>query len=108
MVRTELLLIEFEFARCLSPVDMLRAGSGLVVSRVKSARAREAHNDEDNGDLGAQSGACTRASVKLQDVRGIQLTAESKSALNSNALTAPRRLEEGTLWPRPGLYRDQS
>lgn len=54
VVRTELLLIEFEFARCLSPVDMLRAGSGLVVSRVKSARAREAHNDEDNGDLGAQ------------------------------------------------------
>jgi hypothetical protein len=40
--------------------------------------------------------------MKLQDVRGSQLTAESKSALISNALTAPRRLEEDTLWPRPG------
>lgn len=39
--------------------------------------------------------------MKLQDVRGIQLTAESKSALNSNALTAPRRLEEGTFGPAP-------
>jgi hypothetical protein len=44
--------------------------------------------------------------MKLRDVRGIQLTAESKSALNSNTLTAPRRLEDGTLWPRPGLYKD--
>jgi hypothetical protein len=46
--------------------------------------------------------------MKLQDVRGIQLTAESKSALNSTALTAPRRLEEGTLWPRLGFYKDYS
>jgi hypothetical protein len=55
-----------------------------------------------------QSGASTKPSMKLQDVGGIQLTAKSKSALNSSALTAPRRLEDGTLWPRPGLYRDQS
>jgi hypothetical protein len=50
--RTELLFMELEFARCLNPVDMVRAGSRLVVSRVESARAREAHNDEDEGDLG--------------------------------------------------------
>ena len=52
--RTELLLIELEFARCRNPVDMVKAGSikWLVVSRVNSARAHEAHNEEDNCDLG--------------------------------------------------------
>ena len=56
--RTELLLSELEWARCLSSVDMVRAGSMArgyaLVSRVECATADEAHSAEEGEGEGAR------------------------------------------------------